>query len=59
MPDFIASLDLGQSGDYTALAILKRSLVLGDDKLPVRNHKDLHRYKYGIVALERYPLGTI
>jgi hypothetical protein len=58
VPDFLASLDLGQSGDYTALAILKRYLVLSGDGLPVRNHKEQTTYKYAIVALERYPFGT-
>lgn len=58
MPDFIASLDLGQSGDFTALAVLKRQLTLDESGLPVRDHKRQTIFKHAVVALERYPLGT-
>jgi hypothetical protein len=58
VPDFIASADLGQAGDYTALAVLKRSLVLDDAGLPTRGHGLQAFYRHTVVALERYPLGT-
>jgi len=38
MPDFIVSIDLGQTTDPTALAVLKRSMLLKDG-VPVRSNK--------------------
>jgi hypothetical protein len=58
MPDFIVGLDLGQSADPTALAVLKRSLALDIGGLPVRNHRDDLVYQFACVHLERFALGT-
>jgi len=58
VPDFIASLDLGQQSDFTALAVLKRSLVLDAAGMPARDRLRLPVYRHAVVALERYPLGT-
>jgi hypothetical protein len=39
MPDFIVGLDLGQASDSTALAVLRRSMLLTADGLPDRDHR--------------------
>jgi hypothetical protein len=58
MPDYIASLDLGQAGDYTALSILKRTIDVDAEGLPVRDHAKRLMHRTAVVALERYALGT-
>jgi hypothetical protein len=58
VPDYLIGLDLGQASDPTALAILKRVLLLDDGGQAVRDHRDEPLYQFGCVYLERYPLGT-
>ncbi len=58
MPDFLIGLDLGQSRDPTALAVLKRSLELAPEGLPVRDHRGEAIYQFVCVHLVRYTLGT-
>jgi hypothetical protein len=58
MPDYLIGLDLGQSSDPTALAVLKRSLVLDGEGRPTRDHRGEALFHFVCVHLERYPLGT-
>lgn len=58
MPDFLIGLDLGQSKDPTALAILRRALVLDATGLPVRDHRGELAYQFSCIHLDRHPLGT-
>ena len=58
MADIWVGLDLGQLTDFTALAILRRSLALGKKGLPVRSAQGFALYRFDVVALSRYPLGT-
>jgi hypothetical protein len=58
VPDFIVSVDLGQAGDFTAVAVLKRSLQLTPDRLPARDHRRQPVYRHAVAHLERIPLGT-
>jgi hypothetical protein len=58
VPDFIVSADLGQAGDFTAVAVLKRSLELGPEGLPARDHRRMPVYRHTVSHLARYPLGT-
>jgi hypothetical protein len=58
MPDFIIGLDLGQASDPTALAVLRRSMLLTAGGLPVRDHRRQPRFRFDCLHLERYPLGT-
>jgi hypothetical protein len=57
-------LDLGQSADYTALAVVRRTIVVpGTDqsaiRLPARSVGDLRNdARYDVVHLQRFPLGT-
>lgn len=58
MPDYLLGLDLGQSSDPTALAVVKRSLLIDSNGLPARNHcRDL-LYEYVCVHLVQFRLGT-
>src|SRR6266849_662721 len=50
--DYITGLDLGQAQDFTALAVLKRKILL-DPVNPVQEISD-----YAVGHLERFPLGT-
>jgi hypothetical protein len=56
--DFILGLDLGQAGDFTALATLKRSIAINDEGLPVRDRAGRLVYQTAVVGLNRYELGT-
>lgn len=58
MPDYLCGLDLGQSGDYTAMAILRRSMALTDEGVPRRNLRGDITYRFECVHLERFKLGT-
>lgn len=58
MPDYLCGLDLGQSGDYTALSILRRSMALMADGRPKRSLAGYLLYKFECVHLQRFPLGT-
>jgi hypothetical protein len=58
MPDFIVGLDLGQSSDPTALAVLRRSLAIADRGMPLRNHRDDMVFNFDCVHMERFTLGT-
>lgn len=56
---FLIGFDLGQVSDPTALAILKRTPLAGDDGQPLKdagNKKVVCRFD--LVHLIRYPLGT-
>jgi hypothetical protein len=58
VPDFIVSCDLGQAGDFTAVAVLRRSLSLNAEGFPVRDHRGVPAYRHAVAHLERFPLGT-
>ena len=51
---FIAGLDLGQSRDFTALAVLERTLIPN----PFPDNEDETVSHYAVRHLERKPLGT-
>ena len=51
-PDFFVGLDLGKTQDYTALAVLERSL------LPPAVKDGPALATYGVRHLQRWPLGT-
>lgn len=55
---FLIGLDLGQSMDPTALAILDRGSILDDAGNPVRDGRGLAISAYGVLHLERYPLNS-
>lgn len=50
-PQFFAGLDIGQSQDYTALAIIERKTLVS----PLHDH---HAITHDLRHLERIPLGT-
>jgi hypothetical protein len=50
---FVIGLDLGQSADYTALAVVQYVLTV-DPLPPTKKHRSLH-----LRHLERYPLRTL
>jgi hypothetical protein len=58
MSDVIVGLDLGQASDPTALAVLRRSMLLTGDGLPARDHRRQPRVRFECVHLERYRLET-
>jgi hypothetical protein len=58
MPDFLVGLDLGQAADYTALAVLKRSLVLDEAGAPLRTIRHEPVFSYVCNHLVRFELGT-
>jgi hypothetical protein len=58
VPDFIVSCDLGQAGDHTAVAVLRRALVLDAGGLPARDHRGVPAYRHAAAHLERFALGT-
>jgi hypothetical protein len=51
-PTYVSGLDLGQASDFTALAVLEKTIVAGP---PADNKPVAH---YGVRHLERFPLGT-
>jgi hypothetical protein len=59
LPDFIVSLDLGQTTDYSAMVAVRRSLLLDAAGLPKRaaNNGAL-MYRFRTVHAERFPLRT-
>ena len=54
MARYLVGLDLGQAGDPSALAVLKRSEAPVDEP----DHRGRKLYCYDVVHLARYPLGT-
>jgi hypothetical protein len=56
--DLLCGLDLGQVGDYTALAIVRRLLCLSPAGLPKRSLRGDLIFRFECVHLERYQLGT-
>src|SRR4051794_31052125 len=56
--DYVAGLDLGQTSDYSALAVMRREAVLDEAGAPLKNHRGRLVYDFACVHLERYPLGT-
>ena len=54
---FLVGLDLGQSADPTALAVLEKEPVLDDAGEPTRDGRNHPLAAYNVVHLERYPLG--
>jgi hypothetical protein len=57
MPEYFIGLDLGQSADYSALAVLRREEMLDKAGAPRRNHRGKRVFDYTCVWLERYELG--
>ena len=57
MPQYIIGLDLGQVSDFTALAVLQISPLIGQGHY-VRDQDDRILNIYNCVHLLRYPLGT-
>lgn len=56
--EFFFGLDLGQSSDPTALAMLKRSAILDGSGQITKDHRGKRLYRYGCGHLERYHLHT-
>jgi hypothetical protein len=59
MADVWIGLDLGQHTDYAAAALVRRSMTF--DPItghPERNHAGFPLYKFEVMAIRRYPLGT-
>jgi hypothetical protein len=56
--DFTLGLDLGQTSDPSALAILKSSIPTGEGGAMARDHRGGWLLAYDCVHLERFPLGT-
>ncbi len=54
---YLVGLDLGQSHDPTALAVLEKEPVLDDEGNPTRDGRNHPLAAYNVVHLERYPLG--
>lgn len=54
---FLVGLDLGQSHDPTALAVLEREPVLDEAGKPTRDGHAHPIAAYSVLHLERYPLG--
>jgi hypothetical protein len=55
---FIVGLDLGQSHDPTALAVLEREPVVDEAGNPARDGHGHPIADYSVLHLERYPLGS-
>lgn len=58
MADYLCGLDLGQAGDYTALSVIRRSMLLAENGHPRRNLVGRLLHKFECVHLERFQLGT-
>jgi hypothetical protein len=58
VPDYLIGLDLGQTADYTALAAVKRSILLDGEGLPDRDKQGNHRYRFHVGHVERFELQT-
>lgn len=57
--DTLIGLDLGQLVDFTAAAVIRRSLAIDPrGGLPERDHRGRPCYRFDVAALKRYPLGT-
>jgi hypothetical protein len=56
--DVFIGVDLGQLNDFTAAAVLERSLTLGPSGWPERNSLGFPLYTFTCVAIKRYELGT-
>lgn len=59
MSDILVGLDLGQMTDPTAACVLRRSLAIDADGLPVRDHRGVRQYRFDALAMKRYELGTL
>lgn len=55
--DYFLSLDLGRTSEHSALAIVRRSLIIADG-LPRRDRRGELVFEYGVVHGRRYPKGT-
>jgi hypothetical protein len=58
MSNYFAGLDLGQTMDYTALAIVRREDVREADRRIAKDHRGRTVSEFAVVHLERFPLGT-
>jgi hypothetical protein len=58
MADFWIGLDLGQLTDPTAASVVRRSLAIGANGWPVRNTAGFPFYRFDVLAIKRYQLGT-
>lgn len=58
MPDYMVGLDLAQVSDYTALAVVRRSLLLDQDGLPMRSTMGDTLHRFDVNHLERFQRGT-
>ena len=56
-PEFFAGLDLGQSQDYTALAIIERKTLYSPHRDPI-TYQHHRAFTHDLRHLERIPLGT-
>lgn len=63
-PRHVVGLDLGQRADPTALAVLRRSVLMGTDPegsrppAPRKDRQGVTMYTYDVVHMKRYELGT-
>jgi hypothetical protein len=58
MSDFVISADLGKSGDFTAVAVLRRTLQVDANGMPVRNHRRVLTYRLLVSHMIRFELGS-
>lgn len=56
--EHVIGLDLGQSGDYSAVAIIGRTPLLDAEGRPDRDGRGRQRHRLDVVHLQRWPLGT-
>jgi hypothetical protein len=58
MNEFVVGLDLGQSQDFTAVAVLRSAPALDQTGKPVSGQNSRGAQVFDVVHLERFPLGT-
>jgi hypothetical protein len=58
MADLWVGIDLGKLTDYTAAAVIQRSLSITPNGFPERTSLRFPLYRFNVLALRRYALGT-
>jgi hypothetical protein len=56
--DTLFGLDLGQLSDFSAIAVVKRSLAIDENGLPITTALGYRESQFDVLALRRYPLRT-
>lgn len=57
MADYLLGLDLGKMNDFTALSIVRRSMLVENGR-PKRDHRERVLFSYAVVHAKRYLRGT-